>query len=107
MLCYLVSLRHTSVADSALTLWRHESRGYCWRQDWAGVYETDDPEVMKHASDENVFVPKIQADELFRNTFYDEEQMKCLPNTFIVQKALDLDPNKMKSPKYRTCHMSF
>lgn len=27
---YIVSLKHTSKADSAFTLWRPDSKGYCW-----------------------------------------------------------------------------
>jgi hypothetical protein len=95
---YIVSLKHTSKGDTALTLWRHNSNGYCWYREWAGVYKEEEKGVIENF--ENVFVEKEKADSLFALTYpYDDEERTILPNLPEVLQALGLDEKKMKPKK--------
>lgn len=101
---YIVSLKHTSRGDSAITLWRHNGSGYCWYRDWAGVYSEINP---LNADSLNIFVDKEIADPLFKQTTYDGENRMVLPNMPGVWAALNLNPKLMKAKKCRSCFMSF
>lgn len=101
---YIVSLKHTSRGDSAITLWRPDGNGYCWYQDWAGVYPTIE---SNRADSLNVYVEKEIADPLFKQTTYDGENRMVLPNNSKVWDALNLNPKLMKAKKYKSCYMSF
>ena len=102
---YIISLKHTSRADSAITLWRKNSGGYCWYQDWAGLY--NDSDRPGRSDGENVFVEKDIADKLFKMTVYGGEVRMVLPNAVNVWNELELSPKVMKAKKYATCFMSF
>jgi hypothetical protein len=100
---YIVSLKWTSKADSALTLYRHESNGYCWRKDWAGVFG----EEAKTKDDLTVAISKEIADPLFVKTIYDGEEIMVLPNNKKTLQTLDINSSKMRPKKYRNCFMSY
>lgn len=104
---YIISLKHTSIEDSALTLWRRGNKGYCWYKDWAGIYSEEEAEsATNHTHPDNVCVPVEVADKLFVTVLYDGEQRLVLPNRDYVWAELNLEHRLMKEAKYRTCYMS-
>lgn len=102
---YIISLKHTSKGDSALTLWRLDGKGYCWYSDWAGRYLKEDTE--NRIDEQNVSVEVDTTNPLFEKTTYDGEERWVLPNTKSVREKLGLDSKLMKAKKYATCFMSF
>ncbi len=102
---YVVSLKHTSKADTALTLWRPNRAGYTWDVRGAGVYTDDDRPAIE--TDENVFIDKDLADKFALNGNDYGDKFFALPNDLTVRAYLYLDEKKMKPAKAKTCKMVF
>ena len=104
-LFYIVSLKHTSKADAALTLWGRDHSGYVWCQTRAGVYTQQEADKLR--SDDNFPVEKEKADAYFMpgNDFADK--FIALPNNVFVRKALGLTTAHMKDAVYKSCKIQF
>ena len=101
---YIVSIKHTSKGDSALTLWCADSKGYTLYEPTAGIY-TDADKVS--ANELNVFVDKEAADKLWAKTMYDRELRHVLRNNSITRIALGIDNKLMLPVRYKSITMSF
>lgn len=103
---YIVSLKHTSKGDTALTLWGPNNAGYCYNQSRAGIYTEED--VLRFKNDkENVPVHKEVADRLFLPATDVNDKFIALPNDTTVRAILGLSTGPMKPAKYKTCKMIF
>lgn len=103
---YIISLKHTSIGDTALTLWRANAAGYTWDQKSAGTYTED--EIKPYAGDyQNIPVPKAIADNYFLSAKDFGDSYVALPNDITVRRALNLSEREMKPKKYATCRMKF
>lgn len=103
---YIVSLRHTSKGDTALTLWGPNNAGYCYNQSKAGVYTEEEIQRFKN-DDENVPVEKEIADKLLLPACDVNDRFIALPNDTTVRTILGLSTTPMKPAKYKTCKMIF
>jgi len=104
-LFYIVSLKHTSKADTALTLWGANRSGYVWCKYRAGVYTEAEAEKLR--SDDNVPVEKNIADLFFLPGHDYEQNFVALPNDIFVRKALGLTTAHMKNVRCASCHIEF
>lgn len=96
---YIVSLKRTSRADSWITLWAKDARGYTLNKEWAGLF--DEGYV---GSDLCMLIEKDVLDPLFVvGEVVNYEGWKLLPNSEEVRKLLNIDPKKMRPKKYKTC----
>lgn len=103
---YIVSLRHTSKGDTALTLWGPNNAGYCYDKSRAGVYSEE--QISHHNTDkENIAVDKEKADALFLPATDFNDKFVALPNNTTVRAILGLPTAPMKPAKYKTCKMIF
>lgn len=103
---YIVSLRHTSKGDTALTLWGHNHAGYVYNQSRAGIYTEEEAHEFKNDK-ENVPVDKEKADKLFLPANDFNDKFVALPNDTTVRTILGLSTDPMKPAKYKTCKMIF
>lgn len=102
---YILSLKHTSRADSGITLWGPNSQGYTIFIDRAGLYtESDRPE---REYPDNVFVEKELVEKHMAKTVYGGHYGDALPNDPTVWAALKLDTKQMKPKKCATIKLSF
>ena len=80
----VISLKHTRRRDKAVTLWRPDDRGYCWRLEWAGRYP--EQQVLGrlgyyNSGCSNIAVPAELVEHLSCEVEYgDGERAICLPN---------------------------
>ena len=102
---YIVSLKHTSKGDAALTFWRKDAAGYTWHRDSAGVYSLS--EASKYAHEGNVAVLKEKVDLFWMNAVDFEDRYISVPNNSQVLHALSLSDKSMKPKKWKTCRMQF
>lgn len=103
---YIVSIKHTSKGDAALTLWGPNNAGYTWHKDRAGVYTEE--QAKRFAGDENnVPVSKEVADTLFLPADDFGDKYVSLPNDTTVRSLLGLSDKHMNAKKYATCRMKF
>lgn len=102
---YIVSIKHTSKGDTALTLWAKNSAGYTYHRDRAGVYGEERRKEIEAAGD--VFVKKEDADRLFLPAKYVDVEFISLPNDTTVRTILGIPTKNMKPAKYKTCKMAF
>lgn len=102
---YIVSLKHTSKGDTALTFWGHNSRGYTWGKDNAGLYSKE--ELPSIQNEENVPVLKDEVDKFWLpgNDFNDE--FISVPNNTTTQNALGLSTKFMKEVRFKSCRIKF
>lgn len=98
---YIISLKWTSLADSWLTLWKEDSRGYTWQKEKAGVYNEEERATFTH--DDQIPVEKETVDTLFVKAITEGETILVLPNNPEVCEKLGLNRRKMRPKKYKTC----
>ncbi len=103
---YIVSLKHTSKGDTALTLWGPNNSGYFWDQSRAGIY-TEDQAAKFKGDEQNIPVLKEDADRLFLPATDYNDKFIALPNDTTVRTILKLSTEPMKPAKYKTCKMKF
>lgn len=102
---YIVSVKHTSKGDAALTFWRKNGVGYTWHRDSAGIY--DQEEVKKHVALDQIAVEKELADPYWMNANDFGDKYIAMPNTIAVCRILGIEQKHMKPKKYATCHWAF
>ena len=89
---YVLSLKHTHRRHKAITLWRPDDKGYCWKLDSAGVYS--EARVLEHlgyynSGCSNIAVPADLVRSLCREVEYDTKELgTCLPNNASTWKKL-------------------
>jgi hypothetical protein len=104
---YIVSIKHTSKGDNAITLWRADSSGYCFRKDWAGLYTKSQIGFIDMRETENVAILASSADKLFASALYDGQDIECLENSESVREAFNLNYDKMKQKRMATINVSY
>lgn len=102
---YIVSLKHTSKGDTALTFWGENGNGYTWSKQRAGLYTED--EANKHSTFENVPVPKQVVDKFWMNALDFNDAYVSIPNNPTVLYHLGLSDKFMKPKKFAGCRMVF
>lgn len=104
-LYYIVSVRHTSKGDTALTFWSHNFSGYAWNKKNCGLYT--EVEAKKCISDDNIMVPSDIVDKFWMNALDFKDEYVAVPNTPTVLFHLGISDKMMKSKKYASCRMTF
>jgi hypothetical protein len=102
---YIVSVKHTSKGDTALTFWGANGAGYTWDKKRAGIYLED--VVDKYTSDDNVKVLKEVADPLWLKAYDYGDIYTSIPNNPQVLHQLGLSDKLMKPKKFASCRMRF
>lgn len=102
---YIISLKHTSIGDTALTLWGENHNGYTWHKDRAGIYHEEDKQGTE--SNQNVFVDKEAADRFWLPGNDYGDKFIALPNDTTVRTLLKLDAKQMKPKKLKGCQIVF
>ncbi len=102
---YIVSLKHTSKGDTALTLWGRGCCGYVWDKQRAGIYQEDDRAKIENF--DNVFIDSLIADQFFLAGNDYGDVYTALPNNTTVCKILGLNDKFMKPKKYASCRIKF
>lgn len=99
---YILSTKHTHKKDQVFTFWRHGSRGYCWRIDWAGFYKIPEEQAVK--SDQNteryhgaIYIHKNIIEPLLVTATFEGQQVKVLPNSPGVRSRLKIAYSELKS----------
>lgn len=88
----VISLKHTKRRHKAITLWRSDDMGYCWKLESAGIYP--ESRVLDHlgyynSGCSNIAVPVELVRDLSREVEYDTKEFGiCLPNTGAVWSRL-------------------
>lgn len=102
---YIISLKHTSKGDAALTFWGPNGGGYTWHRDRAGLYSEDI--VDRYTSEDNVKVEKEKVDQFWMNAVDYGDKYISVANTPGVRRELGFSDRLMKPKKYATCRMAF
>ena len=102
---YIVSLKHTSKGDAALTFWGANGCGYAWHKKNAGLYSLE--EGNKCTSSDNVKVEKELVDKFWMNALDFKDEYVSVPNNKTVLFHLGLSDKEMKPKKFATCKMVF
>lgn len=102
---YIVSIKHTSKGDSALTFWCADGAGYTWHRDRAGLY--DEQEAIKHEAVDNPKVLKELVDKFWMNALDFNDKYISVPNTPTVLHHLGISNKLMKPKKWAGCRMNF
>jgi hypothetical protein len=105
---YLISLKHTSKGDSALTFWCADGCGYTWHKDRAGLYSEE--EVIKCECEDSVRVEKSLVDPFWMNAIDYSDKYVSVPNNAQVLHALGIEKAAkiyMKPKKFAGCRMQF
>ena len=102
---YIVSLKHTSKGDTALTFWGDNHCGYRWHKKGVGIYTEEEAEKIK--DEWNVPVLKEDADKFWMNALDFKDEYVSVPNNPTVLHHLKLDSKYMKPKKMQGCRMVF
>lgn len=103
---YIVSLKHTSKGDAALTFWGANWNGYTWDKKRAGVY-TEEDNKPGAVGEDSKFVDKEIVDTLWMNAKDFGDEYLSVPNTMVNLGILELEEKYMKPKKYANCRMKF
>ena len=105
----VLSLKHTHRRHKAITLWKADDSGYCWKLASAGIY--DEARVLEHlgyynSGCSNIAVPYELVKRLAVDTEYDTKEFGiCLPNNAKTWKQLLASvirkPDYPSRPEYR------
>lgn len=102
---YIVSIKHTSKGDSALTFWCANAIGYTWDKRRAGVYSKD--AFDQYVNEDNIAVEKSVVDKFWMNADDFGEEFVAMPNNTTTLKMLGLSSKLMKPARFATCRMKF
>ncbi len=103
---YIISVKHTSKGDTALTLWGKNHSGYVWNKENAGIYTEKDREAFRNDQD-NIFVSKEEADKLFLHGNDFGDKYVSLPNDITTRLRLGVSDQFMKPKKYAASKIKF
>lgn len=90
---YVISPKWTYPDSFAFTLWGPNNNGYCWYQEWAGVYskeQIEDGLDYYHNGYGALAIPKTVADELFLPCIYNDKLVHLLPINDVTKQRLGL-----------------
>ncbi len=104
-LFYIVSLKHTSKGDTALTFWGPNGSGYTWHKARAGRYTKD--QLTGSTSEDNVAVPVEAVDKLWKVGFDFNDPYKSVPNNKLTLGKLGLSDKLLKPKKMASCRINF
>jgi len=104
-LYYIISLKHTSKGDAALTFWCANECGYTWNKSKAGLYTSE--EIIGIVSSDNVAVEAEKVDPFWMNALDFEDKYISVPNNATVRNALGLSDKQMKPKRTASCRMTF
>jgi hypothetical protein len=102
---YIVSVKHTSKGDTALTFWCSNGNGYTWHRDRAGLYTED--EARKCISVDNIMVEKEKVGPFWMNAVDFNDKYISVPNQPTVLHHLGMSNKLMKPKKFAGCRMVF
>jgi hypothetical protein len=102
---YIISLRHTSKGDTALTFFGPNNSGYAWHRDRAGRYSYED--AVKFSSKDSPMVECNKVDPFWMNAVDYGDKYISVPNNAQVKHALGLNDKLMKPKKFAGCRMQF
>lgn len=102
---YIISIKHTSKGDTALTFWCANGAGYTWGMTRAGKYTEE--EAKKHTDELNVMVECEKVDKFWMNAIDFSDKYISVPNTPIVRIHLGISDKLMKPKKFASCRMQF
>jgi hypothetical protein len=102
---YLISLKHTSKGDTALTFWCANGNGYTWHKNRAGIYNED--EIDKYIGYDTVAVLKEVVDPFWMNALDFRDEFISVPNNPTTRLHLGITDKAMKPKKFAGCRMSF
>lgn len=102
---YIVSLKHTSKGDTALTFWGFDRCGYAWHKKNAGIYK--ESELGNIPDSLNVPVDKEIADKFWMNALDFSDEYISIPNNPTVLQHFGLSNKLMKPKKFASCRMVF
>lgn len=89
---YIISLKHTSRLDKAITLWRADNCGYCYHQHNAGVYPEFTEGYHNLENDSLPIKTTILHDFFIKESINSESRI--IPNCKTVWDALSLKMSK-------------
>jgi hypothetical protein len=101
---YIVSLKHTSKGDTALTFFGPNNCGYAWHRKNVGVYGE---EVHKYTDVDAVAVDKEQMDKFWMNALDFTDEYVSVPNNRTILQLFGLSEKYMKAKKFAGCRMVF
>lgn len=102
---YIISLKHTSKGDTALTFWCANGGGYTYSRERAGKYTEE--EARKCISNENIMIECEKVDPFWMNAVDYNDKFISVANTQAVRNAIGITEQYMKPKKYATCKMAF
>lgn len=102
---YIISLKHTSKGDTALTFWCANGGGYTWHRRNAGIYTEE--QIQKHVNEYNVAVPKDKVDPFWMRALDFNDEYISVPNQPTVHVHLGISNQLMKPKKFAGCRMVF
>lgn len=105
-LFYIISAKHTSIGDTALTLWGPNRSGYTWHKDRAGIYPELETQLICDEF-ENIAVDKEEADKFFLSGNDFGDKYISLPNNDTVRAALKVPFKRMKLRRAASCRIKF
>lgn len=94
---YIISGKWTHKKDKAITLWRKNARGYCWRKDWSGVFNEEYVKGMD--GKDCIPIEKSVVDKVFMKMEYEGEEILAIPNIASIRKHLGITLKELTSPK--------
>lgn len=103
---YIISIKHTSKGDTALTFWCANGNGYCWDRSRAGKYTKEEAGIR--ADDElNILVEVEKVDPFWMNALDFNDKYVAVPNSPTVRHHLGITDKHMKPKKFAGCRMQF
>ncbi len=103
---YIVSLKHTSKGDTALTFWGPNGSGYTWHKKRAGIYTQEEADGF-NGDNENIPVATELVDKFWMNALDFSDEYVSVANNPTVLKHLGLSDKMMKPKKFAGCRMTF
>jgi hypothetical protein len=81
---HIISLKHTKSNDTYLTLWRPDSKGYCWPISMAGEYTLSQVLDMLPDGDDSYAVPVGHLGHIVK----DHDGRPCYKNSSEIRKRI-------------------
>lgn len=89
MVYYFISLKHTKKEDEYVSLWRPDSKGYCYQKKDAGIYEQKDVDLLKDLDHNDTMPIEVYGlDPLFITVTDHGKELQRVPNCKAVWNML-------------------